>query len=517
MMALAGSAEVARFRDVVATRLGLRFDDARLSFLGDVLDRRLAATRLDPGVYLDRLAGGQVAGEAQALAAELTVPETYFFRNRDQFRALADVVLPDRMAARGSHRRLRLLSAGCATGEEAYSIAMTARDVVPAGWTVDVRGIDLNPDVIARARRGRYPAWSLRETSSDLARQWFTREGREHVLREPVRSAVQFSIANLAADDPVVWAPAVYDVVFVRNVLMYFTTAQARAALARIERALVPGGYLFLGHAETLHGWSSSFALRHTHGTFYYQREGAPAAPGVTEPPPRWTPAGADLTGLAETGWVDAIQAAAARVETLGTARPAAPRPKAAAPPVPLLPPVPPPSPADAGHAWSLDEARALLQGERYTEAAAALDRLSPEASADPAALILRAAVETHRGRLDDAEAACHRVLAADPFDAGAHYLLAMCREAAGDLAAAEHHDQVAIYLDPGFAMAHLHAGLLARRRGDVRGAGRLLDQAIVLFGREDEARLLLFGGGFGRESLVALCRTERERLGRAR
>jgi chemotaxis protein methyltransferase CheR len=160
---------------------------------------------------------------------------------------------------------------------------------------------------------------------------------------------------------------------------------------------------------------------------------------------------------------------------------------------------------------------RALLRDERYAEAGAALDRLSPEATADPEALTLRAAVETHRGRLDEAEAACRRLLAADAFNAGAHYLLAMCREAAGDLDAAEHHDQIAIYFDPGFAMAHLHAGLLARRRGDARAAGRLLDQALVLFQREDDARLLLFGGGFGRESLVALCRTERDRLGRGR
>ena len=300
--------------------------------------------------------------------------------------------------------------------------------------------------------------------------------------------------------------------VFIRNVLMYFTAAQARAALARLERALVPGGYLFLGHAETLHGWSTGFALRHTHGTFYYQREGAPAGLAATEPPPAWTPPGVDLATLADTGWIDTIQGATARVEALGTPRPTAAHTGAAREQA-----LPRPPSGGEGHSWSLDEVRALLQDERYADAGAALDRLSPDASADPDALTLRAAVETHRGRLDEAEAACHRLLAADAFSAGAHYLLAMCREAAGDLAAAEHHDQVAIYLDPGFAMAHLHAGLLARRRGDARAAGRLLDQALILFQREDDARLLLFGGGFGRASLVALCRTERDRLGRAR
>jgi chemotaxis protein methyltransferase CheR len=123
--------------------------------------------------------------------------------------------------------------------------------------------------------------------------------------------------------------------------------------------------------------------------------------------------------------------------------------------------------------------------------------------------------VETHRGRLAQAEAACASLLGDDPFNAGAHYVLALCREAEGELARAEHHDQVAIYLDPAFAMPHLHLGLLARRRGERPIARRTLEHAATLLQREPEARLLLFGGGFGRESLVALCRTEIDRLER--
>src|SRR5207247_2974392 len=104
---------------------------------------------------------GSGADELAALARELTVPETYFFRNRDQFRALSDVVLPDRIAARAGERRLSLLSAGCASGEEAYSLAIVARDVVDPSWRVSVLGVDVSPAALAKAAGGRYSSWAM--------------------------------------------------------------------------------------------------------------------------------------------------------------------------------------------------------------------------------------------------------------------------------------------------------------------------------------------------------------------
>jgi chemotaxis protein methyltransferase CheR len=106
------------------------------------------------------------------------------------------------------------------------------------------------------------------------------------------------------------------------------------------------------------------------------------------------------------------------------------------------------------------------------------------------------------------------RLLELDELSAGAHYLLALCREGAGDRAAASHHDQVAAYLDPGFAMPRLHLGLLARRGGDREAARNELGQALVLLQREDASRVLLFGGGFSRDALIALCRAELIRCG---
>ena len=137
------------------------------------------------------------------------------------------------------------------------------------------------------------------------------------------------------------------------------------------------------------------------------------------------------------------------------------------------------------------------------------LDALPSDTAQDPEFLLLTAVLLTHGGNLAKAENVCAELLERDEMSAGAHYLMALCRESAGDGPGAADHDQVATYLDPGFAMPRLHLGLLARRAGDRNAAREELLQALMLLQREDSSRLLLFGGGFGREALSALCRAE--------
>jgi chemotaxis protein methyltransferase CheR len=150
-----------------------------------------------------------------------------------------------------------------------------------------------------------------------------------------------------------------------------------------------------------------------------------------------------------------------------------------------------------------------LLKEERFPDALDLLGRTPAGSMEDPDILLLRAALLTHSGQLSAAESVSAQLLARDELNAGAHYLLALCRENAGDRQGALDHDRAAIYLDPGFAMPRLHLGLMARRFGDTEGARRELGEALLLLRREDVSRLLLFGGGFGREALIALCRAE--------
>ena len=162
-----------------------------------------------------------------------------------------------------------------------------------------------------------------------------------------------------------------------------------------------------------------------------------------------------------------------------------------------------------SGVAQQVGEAIELLRRERYCEALGVIRDVSPAFSQDPEVLLLRAVLQTHSGDLSKAEQTCAELLALSDMNAGAHYLVALCREAAADRAGAIEHDQAAVYLDQDFAMPRLHLGLLARRAGDGAKARRELGQALLLLQREDSSRLLLFGGGFSREALVELCRSE--------
>lgn len=494
----ATASDLDRFRAAIVQRIGLQFDDAELGFLGEVLQRRLDKLGRGGEAYLRDMEEQPSNGEIAALARELTVGETYFFRNNEQFRALAEVALPQRMRVHGAPRVLRLLSAGCASGEEAYSIAIAVRETIAdPSWEVQIRAVDLNPAVLEKAARARYSSWALRDTPAEVQRKWFRADGRDLILANSVRAAVTFDGGNLAADDPALWQPATYDVIFCRNVLMYFAPEQMRAAIARIARSLAPGGFLFLGHAETLRGVSDAFHLRHSHETFYYElKEGSETT--YREPAnarARSLPGGVAIMPM-DAAWADRIRAATERVAAL-------------VPSIVASPSICLPTPA-----WDLAPALDLLRKERFAEALDYVRSGPPAVEKDPDVLLLEATLLAHSGQLVAAEDACLRLLLIDELNAGAHYLLALCREHSGHRERAREHDRVAAYLDPSFAMPRLHLGLLARRAGDRDAARRELAQALTLLRREDASRLLLFGGGFGREALVALCKSSLKECG---
>ena len=511
------AAEPERFRDWIAQRLGLNFDDTKLGFLADVLGRRADQSGLARHTYLERLTGlGVIDTEVQALAVELTVPETYFLRHMEQFRAFTEVALPAALAARAPVRTLNLLSAGCASGEEPFSLAILVRErALDPGWKVTIRGVDINPAMLAKAARGCYSSWALRETPAEVQQRWFRGVGRDFALDESIRGAVSFQEVNLSQENPELWTPAFYDVIFCRNVLMYFTPEVAQAVVGRLTRSLAPDGYLFLGHAETLRGLSNAYHLCHTHGTFYYQRKGM-QGDGRREPSEepvngalRETPIAAaypdrdkqrDSESTWAKTWLETVQHASDRIQAL-TERPVAEYAKQG-----VRGPGPDRAPQIAAQLPTVLE---LLKQERFSDALDLLGHLPAAAVPDPDIMLLRAALLTHSGQLSAAERASMQLLEYDELNTGAHYLLALCRESAGDSLAASEHDRVAVYLDPSFAMPRLHLGLMARRAGDAETACRELEQALMLLKREDTSRLLLFGGGFGRDALIALCRAE--------
>jgi chemotaxis protein methyltransferase CheR len=469
-----GDCDVQAFRGLLAQRLGLSLEGVPAAAVASVLTRRVTARGGLCAAYLRELASGPPAAEIGALAAELTVGETYFYRHLEQLRALAEVALPQRLAARADQRRLRILSAGCASGEEAYTIAMVIRETVPDDWDVRILGVDANPAMIHRAGQAGFSRWALRTTPADVQQRWFSVNGATSRLDDAVRRPVRFIAHNLVDDDPRVWPPDSYDVVFCRNVLMYLTPSAAAAVMGRVGRSLASGGFLFLGHAEAIHGRTDWLEVRHSHDAFYFQRASRQA-------PEAGPPAPAALTAMPTP----------------------IPRPVPTLVPTPVRTPVRTPV---AATGWEL--ALELLRGERFAaalEVAEALTAGSPHVAAERS---LHAILLIHGGHLARGEAVCRQLIEDDPLDSGAHYLLALCREGRGDEAAARHY-RTATYLDPGFAVARLRLGLLARQQGDGGAARRELGHALTLLAREDQDRLLLYGGGFSRQALTALCRAE--------
>jgi chemotaxis protein methyltransferase CheR len=485
------SYEIDRFCRLLTQHLGWHIEDGKADSLAVTLAGRASALHLGCAAYLDHLNAAPSA-ELPLLARELTITETYFMRYGDQFVAFTDVALPACLqSARGS--AVQVLSMGCASGEESYSLAIAVRERMPeAAAQLVITAADINPAMIERARRARYSSWSLRDCTPELKARWFSVEGQHYALNEEIARAVRFEALNLAHDDAAFWSPGRFDIIFCRNLLMYFTPEQAQAAVARIATALAPNGFLFLGHAESLRGLSNEFHVCHHGEAFYYRRDASRSAmvqPARPDPPPvRMAP----IRAATDTSWVDTIRQATERIATLQ----------------------PPRSPADVAIAVlerpgpNLAPIHALLQQERYEQVITQLDLLADEHESDSDVLLLRGVALCHAGEVGKAEVVCRRLLAIDELNAGAHYLLALCRESAGDLDAAREHDQIASHLDPQFAMPRLHLGLIAKRQRDYDMAAQELARAETLLQREDAARILMFGGGFKRETLIALCKT---------
>ncbi|MGX6606334.1 CheR family methyltransferase [Micromonosporaceae bacterium Da 78-11] len=462
---MSGGPDVTRFRALLARWLGWTFDDNDTGQLDQVLGSRAGTHGLSRESYLSRLGAGPWSSEITALAENLSITETYFFRHGEQFRALRDAALPERVAARATQRVLRMLSVACSSGEEAYTLAIVGRQVRPdPEWIIRVTGLDANPAVLRKAAAAKYSTWSLRETPDGVRQRWFRPCDGGYQVSDEARALVQFQRYNVADEDPVLWQPGQYDVIFCRNLLMYLTAEVASALIGRMTQALAPGGYLFLGHTDSLGSRPDGLEPQHSHQTFYYRRQDS-----------------------------------------------SSPRPAVPVPAVSASTPVA----AAAAPEDRYQRIMALLHDERFAEALAIAGR--PDGPRRPRDLQLHGVLLALSGRLDEATAMAREVIGIDGLNADAHQLLGLCLEATGTVDEALGQYRLAAYLDPSFALPRLRLGQLARRRGDDRTAADELDRALGLLATEREERITMFGGGFGRIALTVLCRSELDAVGARR
>jgi chemotaxis protein methyltransferase CheR len=261
-------------RDLVYEHAGLIYDESALIMFDRRLSERLDALCLPSYEayykYLRFDAHNQT--EMEEAVERLTTKETYFFRQEYQLRAFQSELLPRLQEANARSRRLLVWSAGCSTGEEAYTLAALILESGRFdGWDVRVIGTDLSKQCVAHARRGVYQASSLRATSArDKARYFLELEDGFHV-NEQVKKLCQFGQMNLLDSGRGNLVGRV-DAIFCRNVLIYFDVRSRRRVIDHLYQRLSPGGYLMLGHSESLLNLSTAFELVHLRDDLVYRK-----------------------------------------------------------------------------------------------------------------------------------------------------------------------------------------------------------------------------------------------------
>lgn len=262
----------AAFREVCRILLAKRGFD--LAMYKDRCVKRRIATRVrargcsEAGPYLELLERDEV--ELDTLLAALTIHVTQFFRNPATFAMLERQVLPEllrRLQAEG-RRTLRLWSAGCASGEEPYSLALLMREMAPAEVKVDILGTDISAAILDSARRGLYEPQRLVEVPAAIRERYFTPEGQGFRLAEPIRQMVRFERHNMLSAPHY---PKV-DLIICRNVLIYFSREEQANILQRFATSLPAGGILVLGKAEMLLGQSRQLFCAECAGERIYRR-----------------------------------------------------------------------------------------------------------------------------------------------------------------------------------------------------------------------------------------------------
>ncbi|TWA57859.1 chemotaxis protein methyltransferase CheR [Azospirillum baldaniorum] len=455
-----------RIKAAVIGATGLAYYADKDAALAERINRRLSdKPTLGLAAYLAQLAGeGPTGPEYQALINELTVGETFFFRYAEQFEALCAVAIPECLRRNRESRLLRIWSAGCSIGPEAYTLEILLKRHFAdqlRDWQVSIVGTDLNASFIETARRGVYGNWAVRGLDPAVLGECFDRQGDLWAVKPRFREWTSFSVFNLV-DGPLPNYPrglGALDVVLCRNVMIYFDEPTRTRLLENLHQVLVPNGWLVVGHAETGQQVNSLFTPVPVPGATIYRKPRPGCAPAAALP--AYTPSIAvEPSPTVESRPVEpkpaepkATEPKPARKRSTATESVARLRATAAKPaPAPL----PTPQPQPASPAGS----PAVADGDR----AAALD-------------------------------ACIALAERNRLDPVVHFRLGLLEEelGVGDPIAAF---KRALYLDSDFALADYHLALAYWRRGKLAPAQRHFRNARATVAAHDATELVAEGGG---------------------
>ena len=284
-------AELKLLQTLVYQECGMHFDERRIHFLQDRLQRRLKACSLDNFYnYYRLLTSREGKMELNSLLENLTVNETSFFRNRPQLDLFQKTILEEVLHRKQTRRdwTMRCWSAGCSTGQEPYTMAMQIADalayyylrnplpfempspkpLIPPPWKVEILASDISYSALRTAQEASYSDLQMEGVDYGCRLRYFDKLGDRYVLKKSVKELVHFDFHNLKTE----FLPQRNDIIFCRNVMIYFDEAEQKRLIDKFYRCLGPEGYLFVGHAESLFGLTDKFRMIHQNNGTAYQR-----------------------------------------------------------------------------------------------------------------------------------------------------------------------------------------------------------------------------------------------------
>ena len=458
-----------RFRDLLQERSGIYFPEEKRALLARRLDEALRLSACNNmSDYYDVLARSSSSHrEWDQLVSILTVGETYFFRNKGHFNALTKHILPEIIVRHERfNRRIRIWSAGCATGEEPYSLAMLLREMIPnlTSWNITILATDINREALNRAREGMYSAWSFRGVEKRLQDRYFCQTGNRYEIAPEIKQMVNFDYLNLIED----YYPSLsnntsgMDLILCRNVTIYFSQNITQQVVGKHQNCLVDGGWYIPGSSEPNLVTYKIFDHRSFPGAVVYQKRRQKSRP----------------TPVMQT----------AKLPPLPQTRPLTMMPKPTA--------VKPPAPNGVQWPNAYKEAQSLLKAGRVEEA---LTKLYQKLDQDPHHVLTYCQlgkIYANRGQFEEAQNWCERAIEKDKLQPEPHFTLAMIYQGHGMVEKAIDSLKKTLYLDPLFILAHYASANLYLQTGNQKQAQRHLQNIKRLVVGKPDDELILEGDG---------------------
>lgn len=460
----------AGFGQFILQRTGIVLQSHQWSNLRDTVRKGCERfTFRDAGHYLDALKQStMVTAPFEYLIAGVTVGESYFFRDSDQMELLRNQLLPEMLAAKraSGNLSLRIWSAGCAQGQEIYSIAILLHELIPdiEKWHIHLMGTDINTEVVAKAIQGCYSEWSFRSTHPRQRERWFARVNQEHEIQPSIRRMVRFGYLNLAVDTypSILNETNALDLILCRNVFIYLDAQAVQRSMTQFSHCLVDGGVVLLGASDPIHYHHEDLELIQNARTGYFRKVNSftESIPACLETNPRI---------LAEiSSQVEATLVENARPRVLENQLQ-----------------------VNADKRNTDEEVVTLAQlinDARWHEAMVQVDSMLQKGHESSDVWQKKAKILASTGSLDLALAACEHSLKLDAVNKSSYFLMGLVLAELDRVDDAAEAFRKTLYLDHSFLEAHYELGMLRVRGKDLVAAFKSFENALRLAKKGDPA-----------------------------